>query len=239
MILTCPACNTRFLVPDAAFIGRTVRRVRCGKCRHEWMADAPATADFASMLQQATPELTPAAEIAPKPIPQGSNLPVKIRRRWLQDLKAKNRTSALVALGLMLLLVALAGIAPAALTWLGSIINATQAPRLTIENVTTRYVTQTAAAAEAGATVPDALGNATPTGWSLVVEGTIKNQSNDDETVPPLRVMTKDAKGALLGTYRPSVQLQTLPPHGETSFTLPLGAADANMAEVTVQFAAE
>ncbi len=37
MIVTCPNCTTRFLVPDDA-IGSTGRRVKCGSCGHIWLA---------------------------------------------------------------------------------------------------------------------------------------------------------------------------------------------------------
>ncbi|MBA3055479.1 MAG: thioredoxin [Sphingomonadales bacterium] len=40
MIIACPACATRYVVPDSA-IGVDGRTVRCAKCRHSWFQSGP------------------------------------------------------------------------------------------------------------------------------------------------------------------------------------------------------
>lgn len=40
MIIACPACTTRYVVPDTA-IGVEGRTVRCAKCRHSWFQQGP------------------------------------------------------------------------------------------------------------------------------------------------------------------------------------------------------
>lgn len=66
MIIACPACNTRYAVPDSA-IGIDGRSVRCAKCGHSWFQHGP---DI--------PAPTPAAEPAPvsQPIPAPAAPPV-------------------------------------------------------------------------------------------------------------------------------------------------------------------
>jgi len=57
MILICPACQTRYLVPDTA-IGSEGRQVRCASCRHSWFQEGPAPAG-------ADEPPVPAARVAP------------------------------------------------------------------------------------------------------------------------------------------------------------------------------
>ncbi|WP_395395783.1 zinc-ribbon domain-containing protein [Novosphingobium sp. BL-8A] len=69
MIIACPACSTRYAVPDSA-IGIDGRTVRCAKCRHSWFQDGPEMVDAAAMPPaSATPAPAPQAAPAPQPTP--------------------------------------------------------------------------------------------------------------------------------------------------------------------------
>ena len=64
MIIACPACATRYVVPDSA-IGVDGRTVRCAKCRHSWFQDGPET----SAPPVPSPEHVPPPPIAEEPAP--------------------------------------------------------------------------------------------------------------------------------------------------------------------------
>jgi len=63
MILACPSCHTRYVVPDTA-IGPTGRTVRCASCRHSWFQE-PAKIDPAASAVAVEPVAVPPAEPAP------------------------------------------------------------------------------------------------------------------------------------------------------------------------------
>jgi predicted Zn finger-like uncharacterized protein len=93
MILTCPACASRYFV-DEAKLPPQGRQVRCAACGESWRAQPEAdlldlTPDFEPKVEAVAPELAPTtpAEALPK--------------AFRQQVQAKQRTRAAVAAGVV------------------------------------------------------------------------------------------------------------------------------------------
>jgi predicted Zn finger-like uncharacterized protein len=70
MIISCPACATRYVVPETA-IGVDGRTVRCAKCRHSWFQEGAlptAPPPAREPIVTAPPPPEPAVEAAPPPV---------------------------------------------------------------------------------------------------------------------------------------------------------------------------
>ncbi len=66
MIIACPACKTRYVVPETA-IGDTGRTVRCAKCKHSWFQEP--VFDLPPRDEQPSAEDAPVEQAAPSPAP--------------------------------------------------------------------------------------------------------------------------------------------------------------------------
>lgn len=177
MILTCPACETRYRIDDAALADPAGRELRCAKCGHEWRyvptpaapptpAPPPATVP-PPLVTPATAEAAPVSRAGPPPaVARGSG----------------------VGVGCLLVLVLIAALIAAAVLVRTTIVAAFP-PLGRVYSAVGLRPEPLGTGLQIGKVAPSRNGDV------LVVEGEVTNTTGASHALPRLRVVLRDAAG--------------------------------------------
>ena len=235
MILECPECSTRYLVPDSA-IGVDGRTVRCATCRHSWFQPPLPVEPPPPAIAAAEPDAEGSAAEAPARFAPPPPPPV-IEAAPPQDYDAfahrppfrptrnlqRRRTWAAVIAGLLML----AGVA--AIIWLGAPglasrlglpIGSAESPLRLKDNPIERREL------ENGSEL-------------FAVSGQVTNPSSTRQRVPDIRAELRDAQGRLVYGWTITPERRVLPPGGSIEFNSAKLDVPSNSKRLELSFAGE
>ena len=249
MILECPECRTRYLVPDSA-IGVEGRTVRCANCRHSWFQDptapeppppepvapslaagganvadagSPAPAD-PPIASAPPPAAVTAAATAIPPVVAADYDAFAHRPPFRPRRNGARRWTAIAILAGLLMLAAMGAImwlgAPGFLGRLGLSTATAESPLRIKDNPIERREL------ENGSEL-------------FAVSGRITNPSGDRQRVPDIRAELRDAQGRLVFSWTITPQQRTLAPGGGIDFNSAKLDVPANSKRLELSFAGE
>ncbi|MBC6980157.1 DUF3426 domain-containing protein [Caulobacter sp. 17J80-11] len=229
MILTCPACSTRYFVDDDR-IGPGGRTVRCASCGSAWRAQLEEPLELTSSAEEGAIAREPLSFKSDEDVePTAPELPKAFRAR--QQQKRKMREAAVAG-------VVWAGLA-------SCFVGMFAAAYLFRVPVVKMYPSAAGAYAAVGVPVnPTGLQfeqvKTTPAADGLpawIVSGVVRNIENETVSAPPIRVDLLDKAGKKISTRVVKVSVATVAPGVAQPFTVALADPDATAADVNLNFA--
>lgn len=215
MIITCPACRTRYLIDDHSLGGAAGRTVRCANCGHTWH-QAPEPPKPPEVLRIDPAPAEPPLDVPPRP---GAERPLPQRR-------GRRGLAAVVWLVLLLLLAA---------AILAVIIGRDQVVAMWPRSA--RFYALAGLSIEkpgAGLEIRGIVPKRTADG--LIINGEIVNIAKDARDVPKLRVVLRDAKNREVRSKIVELGKSRLLPGEIERFTTPFAHPPDTAIGVFVEF---
>lgn len=225
MILTCPACASRYVV-DAASVGPAGRTVRCSQCRSSWHAQ-PSSDPLE--LKPAPRDALVAAQVPAAELP-GEALPKRYRARVQADSRARKAAVAGAVWGGMAAVLA-------------GVIALSAVFRVEVARLWPRTASAYAAvglpvnviglAVEELETAPAIRDGR----QAVIVSGHVRNVSDSAVSPPPLRIDLLDSHGERLVGKSAPLGVKPVPAGETRAFTVALYDPPAGAAQVEAGFA--